>query len=94
MESDLIGSRDFKTKSEQEKWQLFLQKNKHSLPKEIHSFCVDLNSKLKPGEGFRKKALPSLLYRYFYDMELAFREVHRLLKKVNILLNSHITILR
>jgi len=81
LESDLIGSRDFKAKSEQQKWQHFLQKNKQSLPKEIHSFCIDLNNKLKPSEGFRKKALPSLLYRYFYDMGLAFTEVHRLLKK-------------
>jgi hypothetical protein len=40
-----------------------------------------LNSKLKPSEGFRKIALPSLLYRYFYDMKLAFVEVHRLLKE-------------
>ncbi len=81
LESDLIGSRDFKAKSEQEKWQFFLQKNKLSLPNEIHSFCIDLNNKLKPNEGFRKKALPSLLYRYFNDMELAFQQVHRLLKK-------------
>lgn len=81
LESDLIGSRDFKAKSEQQKWQHCLLHNKKTLPKEIYSFCIDLNNKLKPSEGFRKKALPSLLYRYFYDMSLAFTEVHRLLKK-------------
>lgn len=81
LESDLIGSREFKIKSEQEKWKQSLMGNKQSLPKEIHSFCMKLNNKLKPDEGFRKKALPSLLYRYFSDMELAFKEVHRLLKK-------------
>jgi DNA modification methylase len=81
LESDLIGSREFKMKSEQLNWQQFFLENKHSLPKEIHSFCMQLNSKLKPSEGFRKIALPSLLYRYFYDMKLAFEEVHRLLKE-------------
>lgn len=81
LESDLIGSRDFKAKSEQQKWQAYMEKNEYCLPAEIHSFCIDLNSKLKPNEGFRKKALPSLLYRYFNEMGLAFKEVHRLLKK-------------
>lgn len=81
LESDLIGSREFKVKSEQEKWKQFLLENKQFLPEEIHSFCIELNNKLKPSEGFRKKALPSLLYRYFCDMKLAFKEVHRLLKK-------------
>jgi len=81
LEGDLIGSRDFKAKSDQEKWQVYLQKNECLLPEEIHSFCVDLSNKLKPTEGFRKKALPTLLYRYFNDMGLAFKEVYRLLKK-------------
>lgn len=81
LESDLIGSRDFKNKVDKDGWQEFLVSNSKSLPKEIHSFCINLNNKLKPTEGFRKKALPSLLYRYFYNMKLAFTEVHRLLKE-------------
>jgi len=80
LESNLIGSREFRMKSEQQNWQNILLENTYSLPKEIHSFCVLLNSKLKPDEGFRKRELPSLLYRYFYDMKLAFQEVYRLLK--------------
>ena len=56
-------------------------KNENNLPIEIHSFCIELKNKLKPTDGFRKKALPSLLYRYFTDMHLAFSEVYRLLKK-------------
>ena len=81
LESDLIGSREFKVKSEQLNWQENFLMNKYELPEEIYSFCIKLNSKLKATDGFRKRALPSLLYRYFYDMRLAFKEVYRLLKK-------------
>jgi len=81
LEGELIGSREFNLKSEHLKWYSYLINNKSSLPEEIHSFCISLNKKLKASEGFRKKALPPLLYRYFTDMGIAFKEVHRLLKK-------------
>lgn len=81
LEGELIGSREFNLKSEHLKWYSYLINNKSSLPEEIHSFCISLNKKLKASEGFRKRALPPLLYRYFNDMGLAFKEVHRLLKK-------------
>ncbi len=81
LESELIGSREFNLKSQYLKWYLCLINNKSLLPEEIHSFCISLNKKLKASEGFRKKALPPLLYRYFNDMAIAFKEVYRLLKK-------------
>lgn len=81
LESELIGSREFTMKSEQKKWQKYLFENKNMLPARVHSFCLELNSKLISGEGFRKQALPSLLYKYFCEMHLAFNEVFRLLKK-------------
>src|SRR5258708_840777 len=81
LESELIGSREFKIKSEQLKWQEDLMENRCFLPEEIFDFCLDLNAKLESSEGFRKRALPSLLYRYFYDMMMAFKEVYRLLKR-------------
>lgn len=80
LESDLIGSREFKLKSEQDMWNLKLTKNELNLPIEIHSFCFNLLNNLSPKDGFRKKALPSLLYKYFAEMLQAFIEVHRLLK--------------
>ena len=81
LEGELIGSREFNLKSEHLKWYSHLIHNKSSLPEEIHTFCISLNKKLKVSEGFRKKALPPLLYRYFTDMRTAFKEVYRLLKK-------------
>ncbi|MBS1530774.1 MAG: DNA methylase [Bacteroidetes bacterium] len=80
LESELIGSREFKMKLEQEKWNTNLHKNKLNLPESIHTFCKKLSNSLISSDGFRKKALPSLLYRYFYDMEVAFQSVYNQLK--------------
>jgi len=80
LESELIGSREFKIKLEQEKWRESLDENKLDLPEPINAFCKSLSSKLIQSDGFRKKALPSLLYRYFYDMQMAFQSVYNQLK--------------
>ncbi|MFD2246659.1 DNA methyltransferase [Pontibacter ruber] len=80
LESDLIGSREFRAKAEQEAWAENLATNSLELPEEIYDFCFRLYSMLTPNDGFRKKALPSLLYRYFKDMSLAFTSVHSLLR--------------
>lgn len=80
LESELIGSREYKMKAEQKKWQKHLIENKFGLNCKVQSFCLELNSKLNSNEGFRKQAVPSLLYKYFYEMSLAFKEVHKLLK--------------
>lgn len=80
LEATLIGSREFKLKSEFHRWQECLERNEHSLPAEIHTFCTMLQQRLKATDGFRKQALPSLLYKYFHEMLLSFRQVHRLLK--------------
>ncbi|NDK54783.1 TRM11 family SAM-dependent methyltransferase [Pontibacter fetidus] len=79
LESDLIGSREFKLKAEEKAWSENLATNTLDLPEEIYNFCFRLYSMLTPTDGFRKKALPSLLYRYFKDMSLAFTSVHNLL---------------
>src|SRR5205085_2380694 len=68
-------------KSEQNYWTENFLYNNYNLPEEIYLFCSLLKSKLKKNEGFRKRALPTLLYRYFYEMQSAFRQVYRLLKK-------------
>lgn len=81
LESELTGSREFNFKIDQEKWRNSLNKNEGMLPEIIHSFCMDLFQKLSDADGFRKKAVPSLLYRYFYDMKLAFKAVYKQLKK-------------
>jgi 16S rRNA G966 N2-methylase RsmD len=81
LESSLIGSREFNIKAEQEKWHNNLIANSCKLPSQIHEFCINLMNMLEHSDGFRKKALPSLLYRYFYDMQVAFQAVLHQLKK-------------
>jgi len=81
LECDLTGSREYKIKADQLYWNKSLLSNHHNLPDEVRAFCLMLYKQMKSGDGFRKQAVPSLLYRYFYDMGLAFENVYRLLKK-------------
>lgn len=80
LESQLIGSREFQMKSEQNAWSDLFRVNNFELPTEVFELCDQLYSKLSKEDGFRKRALPSLLYRYFYDMKRAFKNVHNHLK--------------
>lgn len=84
LETELIGSREFKVKQEQDYWNLTLLENSKDLPEEVHVFCKNLFKKLSSKDGFRKKAVPSLLYRYFFQMKNMFETVQQKLKP-----NSH-----
>lgn len=80
LEGTLIGSREFGTKGKQGGWQDLLLNNQFALPGEVASFCQQLYQRLDADDGFRKKALPQLLYRYFYDMRRMFAKVQQSLK--------------
>jgi DNA modification methylase len=84
LETELIGSREFKVKNEQNDWNSFLLYNSKDLPEDIHLFCKNLFEKLDSKDGFRKRAVPSLLYRYFFQMKNMFEKVEQKLKP-----NSH-----
>ena len=80
LEATLIGSREFK-KSVQNQWTIKMSQNDDNLPESIHQFCNLLQKSLGEQDGFRRQAVPSLLYRYFSDMKQMFINVHKLLKK-------------
>lgn len=80
LESRLIGSREFQMKSEQDAWIKLFKMNNFDLPPEVFQLSKNLHGKLTDNDGFRKRALPSLLYRYFYDMKMAFQNVYDHLK--------------
>jgi SAM-dependent methyltransferase len=80
LESELIGSREFNFKADKDKWLEYLQQNSFNLPNSIHLFCLNLMNKLSEHDGFRKKALPTLLYRYFCEMQGAIQSVYNQLK--------------
>lgn len=84
LETELIGSREFKVKHEQDYWNSTLLENSKDLPEEVHVFCKNLFEKISSKDGFRKRAVPSLLYRYFFQMKNMFETVQQKLKS-----NSH-----
>jgi site-specific DNA-methyltransferase (cytosine-N4-specific) len=84
LETELIGSREFKVKNEQDTWNSILLGNSKDLPEEVHVFCKNLFEKLNSKDGFRKRAVPSLLYRYFFQMKNMFETLEQKLKP-----NSH-----
>jgi site-specific DNA-methyltransferase (cytosine-N4-specific) len=76
LEASLIGSREVRgvTKSELRNR---LDRNADSLPLSQADYCRELQAALKGSDGFRRQAVPLLLYRYFKEMGQVFRAVRR-----------------
>ena len=79
LESTLIGSREFYNA---QKDALFdkMMCNYDSLPVDVISLIHELQNSLIDKDGFRKKAVPLLLYRYFTDMQKMFSNVCGMMK--------------
>lgn len=79
LEAELIGSREIRGKRKNELL-LTLEANAATLPESESTFCVRLQNALGANDGFRRQAVPRLLYRYFAGMADAFTSVRRLVK--------------
>lgn len=79
LETSLIGSREFYHINKEQLRSDMLQ-NTASLPSEVYNLILELDNSLSPDDGFRKRAVPLLLYRYFSDMKQMFGSVRNLLK--------------
>ena len=79
LETSLIGSREFYHIDKEQLRSEMLQNASH-LPSEVYSLILELYNSLTPDDGFRKRAVPLLLYRYFSDMKQMFGSVRNLLK--------------
>ncbi len=80
-ERALIGNREI-TDRERRGIEKHLRANTSHLPKGCHSLCLRMLAKAeKPGNGFRRKNTPSLLYKYLDEMGAVFRTVAGLLKR-------------
>lgn len=79
LEAELIGSREMRGVARRELASR-LRDNGKQIPSEQFEFCVALQARLTPSDGFRRKAVPSLLYRYFADMQNSFLNVRNKLK--------------
>jgi site-specific DNA-methyltransferase (cytosine-N4-specific) len=67
----LIGSREV-TKSGLNSLHQDLNKNSSTLPEEVIEYCKLLQRHLSEKDGFRRQAVPALLYRYFSNMAYTF----------------------
>jgi len=58
-----------------------LEDNPFQLCDTVFDFCKYLKSSLGPDDGFRRQAIPLLMYRYFADMLRMFLSVKKSMKK-------------
>lgn len=79
LEAELIGSREMRGPDRRQLEQ-HLAGNVDELPEEQLQLCHKLRDSLKDTDGFRRKAVPVLLYRYFADMLTMFRAVQPSMK--------------
>lgn len=79
LDAALVGSREIRT-AESNALRLELQDNKRGLPAQEVELCQELQNGLGVGDGFRRQAVPTLLYRYFDAMRENFRSVYASVK--------------
>lgn len=73
LESTLVGSREWRGAKREIKAQL--EANAAGLPENEHALCRRALYALTDTDGFRRKAVPGLLYRYFTAMRSSFETV-------------------
>lgn len=75
----LIGNREISTNGRKQT-EKAMTSPKCCLPKKCMSLCRTLLQSVGEGDGFRRRNLPSLVYKYFVDMAEVFDQLHRVLK--------------
>ncbi len=80
LDQNLIGSRDFLQQKGNE-WEEAMFRNSYDLPDDLHSFCLELSDSISKNDGFRRLAVPHLLYRYLVGMSKVFRNIHPFFKE-------------
>jgi len=79
LESELIGSRELRG-TYRRKIVGDMLENGAQLPESAAQFCITLQNALGESDGFRRMAVPTLLYRYFAAMQASFKAVRGVLK--------------
>lgn len=79
LESELVGSRELRGGAKGHALDQ-LETNAADLPRQQIAYCRELARALGPSDGFRRQAVPKLLYRYFSDMGQAFASIKKLMK--------------
>lgn len=72
LEARLVGSRESRG-TERRNLAALIETNAEGLPDAQVSYCSELASAVGESDGFRRRAVPGLLYRYFAGMAASFR---------------------
>lgn len=80
LEAELIGSRELRGRA-RKRLSSDLEENKQYLPEAEALFCHRIRNALGAHDGFRRKAVPILLYRYFTSMQKSFRAIRDLVRR-------------
>ena len=80
LESTLIGSRDMYN-GEKQIWKKAITQNSEQLTSSVMDIIMDMQSSIMNTDGFRKQAVPTLLYRYFADMKQMFINMKKHVKE-------------
>ena len=76
LEAELIGSRELRGNPRRSLADA-LSSNSWELPDAQAEFCIRLRNMVSGEDGFRRQAVPVLLYRYFASMMRSFRAIRR-----------------
>lgn len=79
LDSEMIGSREL-TKKELCATSAALIENAECLPESEATFCLQLHNALSPVDGFRRQAVPSLMYRYLVLMRDCLRSIRGIVR--------------
>lgn len=80
LQATLIGSREFCGRQRTD-WQGRMEANVDVIPPSLHRLCTYMSRSLGPTDGFRRRAVPSLLYRYCVGMRAALQSVATVLRR-------------
>lgn len=80
LEARLVGSREVRGKQSKKVLLDQLQSNAAGLPTAQADYCKMLQAALGEEDGFRRQAVPLLLYRYFVGMSQVFSSLRPLMK--------------
>jgi site-specific DNA-methyltransferase (cytosine-N4-specific) len=79
LEANVLGSREVaRGRSELE---ISMKDNSGHLPDDVFKFCGMLANSVSKSDGFRRQAVPFLLYRYLSGMKSTFSNLHTSLRK-------------
>ena len=79
LEAELIGSRELRGHG-RKMLASALKENKDNLPETEAAFCNQLQAALGKRDGFRRQAVPMLLYRYFANMQKSFNAIRSVMQ--------------